>query len=87
MKKIKKIGGLVAVFLLNFYNTCFADVVSINPQTGEKAYHGTGRDLIYPEPNLEPIIIGILVLVIVICAVIIIRRIIKKKKEKSNDNK
>ena len=90
MKKIKKIGGLVAVFLLNFYNKCSADVVWINPETGQEVGHSSPRF----EPIIEPtvsqpnyILIGIFVLVIVICAVIIIRRIIKKKKEKSSDNK
>lgn len=79
MKKIKKIGWLVAIFLLNFYNTCFADVVLIDAVKPSA-----------PEPEPKPInyiLIGILVLVVVTCAVIIIRRIIKKKKEKSNDNK
>ena len=82
MKKIKKIGGLFAIFLLNLYNTCFADVVFTQEDIKR---HG----LIYePEPKpINYIIIGILVLVVVICAVIIIRRIIKNKKEKSDDNK
>ena len=85
MKKIKKIGGLVAVFLLNFYNICFADLVY--PNTG-KVHEGGTLKPSAPEPKpVNYILIGILVLVIVICAVIIIRRIIKKKKEKSNDNK
>lgn len=88
MKKIKKIGGLVAMLVLNMYNFCFADVVSIwiDPETGE--WHGI--DTIKPSvPETKPvtnILIGILVLIVVACAVIIIRRIIKKKKEKENDN-
>lgn len=87
MKKIKKIGVLVAIFLLNFYNTCFADLVWIDPETGEVHGGGTLKPSA-PEPKpVNYILIGILVLVVVICAVIIIRRIIKKKKEKSNDNK
>ena len=86
MKKIKKIGGLVTIFLLNFYNTCFADVVIGNGPAPE----GHGLHRIPPASEPEPInyvLIGILVLVIAICAVLIIRRIIKKKKEKENDNK
>ena len=87
MKKIKKIGGLVAVFLLNFYNICFADAIML----GESSPIGHGLHRRFPpEPEIDPInyiLIGILVLVIAICAVIIIRRIIKKKKEKENDNK
>lgn len=84
MKKIKRIGGLVVIFLLNFYNTCFADLVSIDKETGK--VHGGGVRPILSE-TVNYIFIGILVLVIAICAVIIIRRVIKKKKEKSNDNK
>lgn len=85
MKKIKKIGGLVSIFLLNFYNTCFADLVWIDPNTGQR--HGGTLPQPTPEPNpVNYILIGILVLVVVACAVIIIRRIIKKKKEKTNDN-
>lgn len=83
MKKIKKIGGLVAIFLLNLYNTCFADVI----MPGESP-NGHGLQRIEPEPkSTNYILIGILVLVVITCAVIIIRKIIKKKKEKSNDNK
>lgn len=82
MKKIKKIGGLVAIFLFNLYNTCFAD--SVMTQEDIKN-HGSWRQ---EEPKtINYILIGILVLVVVICTVIIIKRIIKKKKEKSNDNK
>lgn len=83
MKKIKKIGGLVSIFLLNLYNKCFADVIM--PWESPKN-HGTHYYPPEPEPT-NYILIGILVLVIVVCAVIIIRSIIKKKKEKSNDNK
>lgn len=84
MKKIKKIGGLVAIFLFNLYNTCFADVVMTQEDIKN---HGGGRNVQEVEPKpINYILIGILVLVVVICAVIIIRRIIKKKKEKSNDD-
>ncbi len=84
VKKIKKIGGLVAVFLLTIYNTCFADVV----MTAEQAKnHGMSRFPVEPETKpVNYVLIGILVLVVIICAVIIIRRIIKKKKEKENDS-
>jgi len=86
MKKIKKIGGLVAIFLLNFYNTCFADLVWIDPKTGKVHGGGTLKPSA-PEPKpVNYILIGILVLVVVICAVIIIKRIIKKKKKNKNDN-
>ena len=84
MKTIKRIGGLVAVFLLTIYNTCFADVV----MTAEQA-KGHGMRRLPVEPETKPVnyvLIGILVLVVIICAVIIIRRIMKKKKEKENDN-
>ena len=89
MKKIKKIGGLIAIFLLNFYNTCFADVVWIDPETGKVHGGGTLKSSAPKASEPKPvnyILIGILVLVVVICAVIIIKRIIKKKKEKDNDN-
>ena len=84
MKKIKKIGGLVAIFLFNFYNTCFADVVLSDEQA---KYHGRPVLLDPPTKKIDYVLIGLLVLIVVICAVIIIRRIIKKKKEKENDNK
>lgn len=85
MKKIKKIGGLVAIFLFNLYNTCFADIVMTQEDIKN---HGSWRNIQVAEPKpINYILIGLLVLVVVICAVIIIRRIIKKKKEKSNDNK
>ena len=84
MKTIKRIGSLVAVFLLTIYNTCFADVI----MPGESP---EGHGLRYrpdPEPKVTVnyILIGILILAVIICAVIIIRRIMKKKKEKENDN-
>ena len=82
MKKINKIGALIAIFILNFYNTCFADLLAIDPETGE--IHGGG----VPETKqVNYLLIGILVLVVVVCTVFIIKRIIKKKKEKENDNK
>ena len=85
MKKIKKIGGLFAIFLLNLHNTCFADVVFTDEDIKR---HGLREYPVEPEPNpIRYILIGILVLIVVICAVIIIKRIIKKKKEKANDNK
>ncbi len=91
MRKIKKIGVLIVIFCLGFYNSCSADLVWIDPGTGE--IHG-GSGIAKPSkpsiPETSPvnyILIGALVLIIVVCAVIIIRKIIKKKKEKSNDNK
>ena len=84
MKTIKRIGGLVAVFLLTIYNTCFADVV-MPGETSHPAPLRRGPD---PEPKVivNYVLIGILILAVIICAVIIIRRIMKKKKEKENDN-
>ena len=87
MKKIKKIGALITIFILNFYNTCFADLV-LNDTNGEMS---GGKGEIKPpvsetNPVVDYILIGILVLVVVVCAVLIIRRIIKNKKEKENDN-
>ena len=84
MKKIKKIGALIAMFILNFYNTCFADLVWQDPKTGEWVGGGPARQETKP---VNYVIIGIIVLVIVVCTVFIIRRIIKKKKEKENDSK
>ena len=84
MKKIKKIGGLITIFLFNIYNTCFADALML----GESSEgHGMQRIIFARQQRMNNILIGILILVIVVCTVIIIRRIIKKKKEKSNDNK
>lgn len=85
MKKINKIGALIAIFILNFYNTCFADVVWIDPETGEIHGGGTVRPTVPETKPVNYLLIGILVLVVVVCTVFIIRRIIKKKKE--NDNK
>lgn len=82
MKKIKKIGVLAAIFILNLYNTCFADVVF----TGENIKNHGSVPASEPK-TINYILIGILILVIIVCAVIIIRRIIKKKKEKTNDHK
>lgn len=92
MKEIKKVGALVAIFIFNFYNICFADVIWRNPETGEWVRNGTGGvgKVKQPDvPEIKPInyvLIGIIVLVVVVCAVFIIRTIIKKKKEKENDN-
>ena len=87
MKKIKKIGGLIAVFLLTIYNTCFADVV----MSGQSySGHGTSWKNIpdsKPELTVNYVLIGIIVAVVIVCAVFIIRSIMKKKKEKENDNK
>lgn len=86
MKIIKKVGSLVAIFILTIYNTCFADVVMTKKDI--KSHGMYRRDLVEPETeSVNYILIGILVLVVVVCTVIIIRRIIKKKKEKENDNK
>ncbi len=82
MKKIKRIGGLVAIFLFSLYNICFADLVMSKDNIKN---HGMRRT--FPTVNLiNYILVGILVLVIVICAVIIIKKLIEKKKEKSNDD-
>ena len=87
MKKIKKFGVLLAVFILNFYNTCFADVVWFDPDTGKRISGGTARLAGSKTEPVNYVLIGILVLAVIVCAVLIIRRIIKKKKEKENDNK
>lgn len=88
MKKIKKIGALIAIFILNFYNTCFADLVWRDPETGERVGGGTAKPSALENKPVNYVIIGILILVVIVCVVIIIRKIIKKKKEKSsNDNK
>lgn len=86
MKEIKKIGALIAIFILNFYNTCFADLVWKDPETGEWVGGGTARPTVPETKPVNYVLIGIIVLVIVVCAVFIIRRIIKKKKEKENEN-
>lgn len=86
MKKIRKIGALLAIFILNFYNTCFADLVWRDPETGEIHGGGTVRPTVPETKPVNYVLIGIIVLVVVVCAVFIIRRIIKKKKEKENDN-
>ena len=87
MKKIRKIGALLTIFILNFYNTCFADVVWIDPKTGEVIGGGGARENVPEIKTVNYVLIGIIVLVVVICAIFIIRSIIKKKKEKGNDNK
>ena len=82
MKKIEKIVGLITLFVLNFYNRCFADLVWIDEND---VRHG-GHPTIPKEPKtVNYVLIGILVLVVVVCAAIIISRIIKKKKEREND--
>lgn len=82
MKKIKKIGVLITIFVLNFYNTCFADLVWDDEN---RDIYGENGLVNLPVP-LNYVLIGILVLVVVVCAVFIIRRIIKKKKENDNNN-
>ncbi len=74
MKKIKNVFMLVFLFCLVFYKTCLADVVWIDPDSGE-FYGGKVNN-----SPLHYILIGLLVLSIVICSVIIIRKVIKKKK-------
>ena len=86
MKKIKKIGALLAIFILNFYNACFADLVWRDPNTGEWVGGGFKPNVPKTKP-VNYVLIGIIVLVVIVCAVFIIRRIIKKKKETKNDNK
>ena len=90
MKKIKKFGALLLVFILNFYNTCLADSVWFDPATGKFNSNNGGlakQSVIKTSPE-KYVIIGILVLVVIVCTICIIRRIIKKKKEqeKQNDN-
>ena len=82
MKKIKKIGGLVTVYLLALYNTCFADVIvnNVNPKTHGYHYYPKAK------PKTNYVLIGALVLVIVVCTIVIIKRIIKNKKEKVKEN-
>ena len=87
MKKINKIGALIVIFILNFYNTCFADLVWRDPETGKIHSGGTVSPTVPETKPVNYLLIGILVLVIVVCTVFIIRKIIKKKKEKENDNK
>ena len=85
MKKIKKIVSLAVILLLNFYTTCFADIVLFDRETGRELNGGGTLKPTVPESKpTNHILIGILVLVIVICAVIFIRKIIKKKREKDN---
>ena len=85
MKKIKKIGPLIVAFMLNFYNTCFADLVWRDPETGEWVGGSAPRPTAPETKQVNYVLIGIIVLIVVVCAVFIIRRIIKKKKEKEND--
>ena len=82
MKPIKKISSLIAIFLFNLYNICFADVI----MPGDTITNHRIQEIYEPNPMSRYIPIGIFVLVIVICAVIIIKRLIEKKKEKSNDD-
>ena len=77
MKKIKKVGALLAICILNFYNTCFADVVWRDPETGEWVGGGTLRPDVPETKPVNYVLIGIIVLVVVVCAVFIIRRIIR----------
>ena len=88
MKTIKRIGSLVAVFLLTIYNTCFADVIIDDEGHGINLKRDPGTNVTVnsaPEITVNYVLIGILVLIVVICAAIIIRRIIKKKKENDNN--
>ena len=87
MKKIKKIGALLAIFILNFYNTCFADLVWIDENGKRHGVNGGAKPTVPETKPVNYVLIGIIVLVVVVCALFIIRRIIKKKKEKGNDNK
>lgn len=86
MKTIKRIGGLVAVFLFTIYNTCFADVVMPGGTSHPSPLREVGDDVPAIYVLIGYVLIGILVLVVIICTVIIIRRIIKNKKDKENDN-
>ena len=84
MKKIKRIGALVLLFVLNFYNICFADVVPINPLTGEPYYNYKSPAEKNKETLLGYIIVGVLILLAVSCAVFLIRKTLKKKKNQLN---
>ena len=85
MKKIKRIGELIALFTFCFYNTCFADLVFTDSEIGKLFGGGTVKPTVPETKPVNYILIGVLVLVVVACAVIIIRKIIIKKKEKEND--
>ena len=85
MKKIKKIGALISILMLNFYNQCFADVIWIDPVTGEVRGGSAPRPTVPETKQANYILIGIIVLIVVACTVFIIRRKIKNKKEKEND--
>ena len=87
LKKIKKIGALITIFILNFYNTCFADLVWYDENGKIHRADGGVKPPVLETNPVNYVLIGILALVVVVCAVFIIRRIIKKKKEKENDNK
>ncbi len=89
MKKIKKIGVLVSLFLLTIYNSCFADVV-MPGQTKHPAPLGKyNASHSAPEPTVNYFNIGVivvLVIVIIICSIILIKRFTKKKKEQEKEN-
>ena len=90
LKKIKKVGLLLPVFILEIYNTCFADVV-FRPEDS----YGHGIRPINEAPeiissfSINPIIIiaiiGILGLIVLACTIAIIIAVLnanKKKEEK-----
>ncbi len=90
MKRIKKYGTLVALFVFSIYDKCFADV--IDPWESAKC-HGAWKDENWncveetPESPLKYIILGWIVIVIIICIIAIIRDKKKKKEiEKRNSN-
>lgn len=85
MKKIKKIGALLTIFILNFYNTCFADVMRrFDPDEWERTKTkeiDTIKPVVEEINPVNYIIIGILILAFVACTVFIIRKIIKNNKK------
>ena len=82
MKKIKRIGALLALFMLSFYNTCFADLIWYD-ENGKRQGGGSGN--IKPSAS-NHILIGILIVAVIVCVAVIISKIINNKKENDNDN-
>ena len=86
MKGIKKIGLVLAILILNFYNTCFADLVVEEPESGTIGGGGTVNQTVSETSLVKYVLIGIIIFIVVAGVIFIIREITKKKNEKGNDN-
>ena len=87
MKKIRRITALMFAFVLYLCNRCFADVVWVDPETGERHGGGTLQYINNGNEVVSYVLIGAAIVVAIIAIAFIIYAIVNKKNEKDNGNK